>query len=83
MLRIPYPWVHGETHFVKLLTSTGLAFEHEIAVAVPTPRPGARFFGLFALIGLYVGVHPGGARPALVPAHRAASGRAPSTSSSP
>jgi len=58
VLRIPYPWVHGETHFVKLLSSTGLAFEHEIAVAVPTPRPGARFFALFALIGLYVGVIP-------------------------
>jgi zinc transporter ZupT len=27
-------------------------------VAVPTPRPGARFFALFALIGLYVGVIP-------------------------
>jgi ZIP family zinc transporter len=58
VLRIPYPWVHGEAHFVKLLTSTGLAFEHEIAVAVPTPRPGMRFFLLFALIGLYVGVIP-------------------------
>ena len=55
---IPYPWVHGETHVVRLLTSTGLTFEREIAVAVETPRPNARFLGVFALIGLYVGVIP-------------------------
>lgn len=57
-ISIPYPWVHGETHLVKVLTSTGLTFEKEIAVAVETPRPNARFFGVFALIGLYVGVIP-------------------------
>jgi len=57
-LRIPYPWVDGEAHLVKVLTSTGTAFEHEIAVAVETPRPDARFFGIFTLIGLYVGVIP-------------------------
>jgi zinc transporter ZupT len=57
-LRIPYPWVEGEAHVVRLLTSTGTAFEHEIAVAVATPRPSARFFGLFTLIGVYVGVIP-------------------------
>jgi zinc transporter ZupT len=55
---IPYPWVHGETHVVRLLTSTGLTFDHVIGVAVETPRPNARFFGVFALIGLYVGVLP-------------------------
>jgi len=57
-IAIPYPWVHGETHVVRLLTSTGLTFEREIAVAVETPRPNARFFAVFALIGLYVGVIP-------------------------
>ena len=57
-LRIPYPWVHGETHLVRVLTSTGTAFEHEIAVAVETPKPSARFLGIFTLIGLYVGVIP-------------------------
>ena len=57
-LRIPYPWVGGETHRVKVLTSTGTAFEHEIPVAVATPTPNARFFGVFTLIGLYVGVIP-------------------------
>jgi zinc transporter, ZIP family len=57
-LRIPYPWVSGEVHVVKVLTSTGTAFEHEIPVAVETPTPNARFFGVFTLIGLYVGVIP-------------------------
>lgn len=57
-ISIPYPWVYGETHLVRLVTATGLTFDHEIAVAVPTPRPGLRFFALFALIGLYVGVIP-------------------------
>jgi ZIP family zinc transporter len=57
-LRIPYPWVEGEVHLVKVVTSTGTTFEHEIAVAVETPRPGLRYFGIFALIGLYVGVIP-------------------------
>jgi zinc transporter ZupT len=57
-LRIPYPWVLGEAHLVRVLTSTGTAFEHEIAVAVETPTPSARFLGIFTLIGLYVGVIP-------------------------
>jgi ZIP family zinc transporter len=57
-LRIPYPWVEGEAHVVKLLTSTGTAFEHEIAVAVTTPTLNMRFLGIFTLIGLYVGVMP-------------------------
>ena len=57
-LRIPYPWVEGEAHLVRVLTSTGAAFEHEIPVAVETPTPSARFFWVFTLIGLYVGVIP-------------------------
>ena len=57
-LTIPYPWVAGEAHLVKILTSTGTPFEHEIAVAVESPRPDGRYFLTFALIGLYVGVIP-------------------------
>ena len=57
-LRIPYPWVEGEAHIVKVLTSTGTAFEHEIPVAVETPTPNRRTFAAFTLIGLYVGVIP-------------------------
>jgi zinc transporter ZupT len=57
-LTIPYPWVEGETHTVRMITGTGVTFDHVIAVAVPSPRPSARFFGIFTLIGLYVGVIP-------------------------
>lgn len=57
-LTVPYPWVHGETHRVKIISATGVTFEHEIAVAVPTPSAGPRMLGIFALIGLYVGVLP-------------------------
>lgn len=57
-LRIPYPWVEGEAHIVKVLTSTGTAFERDIPVAVETPTPGPRTFAVFTLIGLYVGVIP-------------------------
>jgi ZIP family zinc transporter len=55
---IPYPWVQGEAHLVKLMTSTGTTFEHEIAVALETPRADARHLLAFTLIGLYVGVIP-------------------------
>jgi zinc transporter ZupT len=57
-LTIPYPWVEGETHFVKVLSSTGVPFEYEIPVAVQTPPLNARFLGVFTMIGLYVGVIP-------------------------
>lgn len=57
-LTIPYPWVEGETHHVRVVTSSGVTFDHEIAVAVPTPQPGWRYVATFALVGLYVGVIP-------------------------
>ena len=57
-IAIPYPWVVGEAHLVKLVTSTGTTFEHEIAVAVETPRADGRHLLAFTLIGLYVGVIP-------------------------
>jgi ZIP family zinc transporter len=57
-LEIPYPWVEGEAHLVKVLTSTGATFEYEVGVAVESPALSARYFGVFTLIGLYVGVLP-------------------------
>jgi zinc transporter ZupT len=55
---IPYPWVDGEPHEVVLVTSTGLTFAHEVEVATLSPQKSARFFGVFALLGLYAGVIP-------------------------
>jgi zinc transporter ZupT len=57
-LRIPYPWVEGEAHAIRVLTSTGASFDHEIAVAVATPAMDARALGAYTLMGLYVGVLP-------------------------
>ena len=57
-LDIPYPWVEGDGHEIRLITATGVTFDHEIAVAIETPRPSWEFFAIFALIGMYVGVLP-------------------------
>ena len=57
-LTIPYPWVEGEQHTVRVVTSTGATFDHEISVAVETPQPDLRYFFAFTLIGTYVGVIP-------------------------
>lgn len=57
-LTIPYPWVEGEAHLIKVLTSTGTPFEREIPVSIPSPEPGGQYFYTFALVGLYVGVIP-------------------------
>jgi len=57
-LRIPYPWVEGEAHAIRLVSRNGITFDHTIEVAVATPKPGGRLLGIFALIGLYVGVLP-------------------------
>ena len=57
-MRIRYPWIEGEAYEVALLTSTGGTIAHEIPVAVETPATDLGFFGLMALLGLYVGVIP-------------------------
>lgn len=57
-IALQYPWVSGEAHVVKLITPTGLTFEHTIAVATESPRVDARYLGTFTLLGLYVGVVP-------------------------
>ncbi|MDP8943644.1 MAG: ZIP family metal transporter [Actinomycetota bacterium] len=57
-LTIPYVWVEGEAYEIFLLTSTGGTVEHAIDVAVATPENDLGFFGLMALLGLYVGVIP-------------------------
>jgi hypothetical protein len=57
-LTIDYPWVEGEAYEIGLLTSTGGTVAHEIPIAVQTPDNDLGFFGLMALLGLYVGVIP-------------------------
>jgi zinc transporter ZupT len=57
-LAITYPWIEGEAYTVILLSSTGGTLEHEIPVAAETPEADASFYGLMALLGIYVGVIP-------------------------
>jgi zinc transporter, ZIP family len=57
-VRISQPWVEGEAYEVVLLTSSGGTIAHEIPVAVETPSADLSFFGLMALLGIYVGVIP-------------------------
>lgn len=58
VISIPYPWVQGDPHLVKVLTSTGLTFDGEVPVANQTPTANARYLGTFALLGIYAGVIP-------------------------
>lgn len=55
---IPYPWVEGDPLTVTLVTSTGLTFSHDVAVATTTPAVTGRFLATFALLGVYAGVIP-------------------------
>ena len=57
-IKIPYPWVQGEAHLVNLLTNTGTGFEHEIAVALPTPKFSTNQLRPQAVVGAIVGLLP-------------------------
>ena len=57
-LTLDYPWQEGTPLLITLLTSTGATIEHEIEAAAETPAADAGFYGLMALLGLYVGVIP-------------------------
>jgi ZIP family zinc transporter len=55
---VNYPWIEGEDYEVRLLTDTGVTIDHTITAATETPGADVGFYGLMALIGLYVGVIP-------------------------
>ncbi len=57
-VRVQQPWVEGEAYEVALMSSTGATIAHAIDAAVQTPDGDLSFFGLMALLGLYVGVIP-------------------------
>ena len=57
-IAIPYPWVLGEAHLVNMLSNTGAGFEHEIAVALPTPVATAGQLRAQAVVGAIVGLLP-------------------------
>ena len=57
-LEVPFPWVSGEPVKIGVVTSTGVTFTREVAVATESPRADRRYLITFVLLGLYVGVVP-------------------------
>jgi ZIP family zinc transporter len=57
-VKIRYPWIEGESYEVKLLTATGATVDKTIHSATETPKADVGFYGLMALVGLYVGIIP-------------------------
>jgi zinc transporter, ZIP family len=55
---VRYPWIEGEDYEVRLLTDTGITIDHAVTSATETPGADLGFYGLMALIGLYVGIIP-------------------------
>jgi ZIP family zinc transporter len=55
---VQYPWIEGEAYGVTLMTSTGGTVAHAIDVATETPEADVGFYGLMALVGIYVGLIP-------------------------
>ncbi|WP_341487941.1 metal transporter [Pararhizobium sp. A13] len=57
-ISLPFPWVLGETHNVTFVTNTGATFDHEIAVAVPTPVATSGSLLSQTILGAFVGILP-------------------------
>ncbi|MEH7092808.1 ZIP family metal transporter [Priestia megaterium] len=55
---IPYPWVEGDPHTIKIITKNGIVTEGEIAAATLTPEASWENFLNYGLIGFYVGIVP-------------------------
>ena len=55
---VDYPWIEGQDYEVILLTETGATIDHTITAATETPGADLDFYGLMALIGVYVGIIP-------------------------
>lgn len=58
VLTVAYPWVEAEPNVLRIVTSTGVTFDGQVAIATETPRPGAREFLAYGLLGVYVGIIP-------------------------
>jgi ZIP family zinc transporter len=55
---VPFQWVEGDPVSVGVTSSSGVETVKEIPAAVATPKPSAKGFVGYALIGLLVGVLP-------------------------
>ena len=57
-ISVPYPWVAGETHHMRFVTSTGATIDYTIDVARMSAAATANTLFSLALLGLFVGVVP-------------------------
>ena len=55
---VDYNWIEGDPYEIALVTSAGGKIVSEIEAATASPEKGAGFYGLMALLGIYVGVIP-------------------------
>jgi zinc transporter, ZIP family len=58
VIDVRYPWIEGEAYELALVTATGATIDHSVEAAAETPAADLGFYGLMALIGIYVGVIP-------------------------
>ncbi|MDQ4095371.1 MAG: ZIP family metal transporter [Actinomycetota bacterium] len=57
-MTIPYPWDEGLPVRIAIVTSTGVVIDHEVEAAALTPEADASTLGVYALLGIYIGVVP-------------------------
>lgn len=57
-IHLPFPWIVGEAHAIRVVTNTGVTFDHEIPVAVLTPTRDSLSFFSQGLLGAFVGLLP-------------------------
>ncbi|VAW24984.1 hypothetical protein MNBD_ALPHA11-2212, partial [hydrothermal vent metagenome] len=57
-INVPYPWVLGEVHLVRMVTNTGVTFDYQIDVAIEIPTGQAGSLRNQAIIGAFVGLVP-------------------------
>jgi len=58
VVEIPYPWVDGDPLAISVVSSTGVTFTREVAVATQSPQFNRSYVVTFALLGTYVGIIP-------------------------
>ena len=58
VVRIPFSWNEAEPYIIGLTIEDGTRFEKEVEAAAPALQPNVELIGLFAVIGIYVGIIP-------------------------
>lgn len=57
-LQVPFPWGIGETHHLRLITSTGITFDDSVEIAITSPTPTWELLADYTLLGICVGLAP-------------------------